>query len=191
MASNLILGANAYASTMPIEVGFVSFVMSSAFAYNLSSGTKGVTREGNTVAYNYSIRTAGRILATQSVDVTSDRRAKTDIVELGEEFCERFIQKIKPVQFRWKTGEKSISYGVIAQNLLKEGFTDLIGMIPDDTMLEEEDEDGTLSPMGTRFNVTYEMIIPILMKNQKKLMDENKLLKEKLDKILDMLAKEY
>ena len=182
----IILGGS-NCSTMPLEVGFVPFVMTQAYAFNTNVNAHGLVSAGSTTSYNYSIRAHGRILCTQSVDVMSDRRTKKNIVDLSDEFCSSFISKTTPVSFNWIDGDNNKSFGYIAQDLVRAGFSDLVNLTRDDSIQEEIDEDGFISPEGVKFTVTYQHIIPILAKNQKRLMQENAELKEKLDAILGML----
>ena len=186
ITQQMVLG-NTTSSVMPLEVGYVPFVMTAAYAYNSSANAKGLIAAGGTTSYNYSIRASGRILCTQSLDVTSDRRVKKNIMNLTDEFCTSFIENTTPVKFNWKDGDGHKSYGYIAQELMKEGFTDIVNLVDADDMEEEIDDDGLISPAGAKYTVSYEYVIPILAKNQKRLMRENAELKAKLDAILGML----
>ncbi len=186
VSNKLILG-NTSNSIMPLEIGYVPFVMTGAYAYNTSGGARGVMTAGGTTSYNYSIRAQGRILCTQSVDVTSDRRVKTNIQELSEEYCTKFIEKTTPVSFNLINGDSSLSYGYIAQDLLRHGFDDLVNLNHDAAMEEEIDEDGLISPKGVKFSVSYEHIIPMLAINQRRLMQENAELKQTVAKLLEIV----
>lgn len=188
IAQRIILG-NTTNATMPLEIGYVPFVMTQAYGYNTNLNAHGVMPAGGTTSYNYSIRATGRILCTQSVDVMSDRRTKKNIQELSDEFCSSFIERTNPVSFNWIDGDDNKSFGYIAQDLIREGFPDLVNFTHDDNVEEEIDEDGFIHPAGVKFTVTYQHIIPILAKNQKRLMKENAELKAKLDSILAMLQK--
>mgnify|MGYP006358997621 CR=1 FL=1 len=185
-ATQISLG-NTSNTTMPLEIGFTAFVFSGAYAYNTSTNSKGTIAAGGTTSYNYSIRALGRILCTQSVDVTSDRRLKYNIKDLSDDYCAKFVNDTTPVSFNWKNGDSMASYGYIAQDLLRHGFDDLVNLAHDDNMEQEVDTDGLISPSGIKFTISYQHIIPILAKNQKKLMQENKELHEKVDKLMDII----
>ncbi len=184
--TSLALG-NTSNSTMPLELGYVPFVMTSAYAYNTSSNAHGTIGAGGVTSYNYSLRANGRILCTQSIDCTSDRRLKKNIQILDDEYCSRFIQETKPVRFNWLNGDTGPAFGYIAQDLLRCGFHELVNLAEDDTMKQEIDLDGLISPEGIKFTVTYEHIIPILAHNQKKLMQENQELKDMVQKLINMV----
>ena len=185
--TQIILG-NSTNSLMPLEIGFTPYAMTQSYAYNMNTNAKGII---NPVApypvYNYSIRALGRILCTQSLDVMSDRRTKKNIIELTEEFCSSFVENTTPVSFHWKDGDDHKSFGYIAQDLIRAGFPDLVNLARDENVKEEIDEDGFVNPEGVKFTVTYQHIIPILAKNQQRLMKENAELQAKLDAILEML----
>jgi hypothetical protein len=186
--NQLIIG-NTSNNIMPLEIGYVSFVMTGAYAYNTSTNSKGTVTAGGTTAYNYSIRALGRILCTQSLDVTSDSRLKKDVKELSDEFCTSFIETTTPVSFNWKKGDDLRSYGYIAQDLLRNGFDDIVNLAQDPNVSEVIDDDGFISPEGIKFTISYQYVIPILAKNQKRLMKENKELKAMLENILAMLQR--
>jgi hypothetical protein len=178
---------NSSNTTMPLEIGFTSFTMTSAYAYNTSTNSHGTIASGGTTSYNYSIRALGRILCTQSVDVTSDRRLKYNIQNLGDAYCTKFITDTTPVSFNWINGDTQPSYGYIAQDLLRNGFDDLVNLADAKGMKQEVDSDGLISPQDIKFTISYQHIIPILAQNQKRLLQENKDLSDKVDKLMDLI----
>jgi hypothetical protein len=186
--SHMMLGSTSN-NTMPLELGYTPFIMTAAYSYNTSNNGHGTLNPASSgyVSYNYSIRALGRILCTQSLDVTSDRRTKKNITSLTEDWCSSFVERTRPVSFNWIDGDQHKSFGYIAQELMQAGFSDLVNIMPDDSAREEIDADGFISPGGAKFTVTYEHVIPILAMNQKRLMRENEELKTKLDAILTML----
>ena len=183
ITDQLIIG-NSINSTMPLEIGYTPFLMTSPYAYNYANNSKG-TLSKNTVEYNYSIRALGRILCTQSLDITSDRRLKYNVEELTDEFCTSFIEKNIPVKFNWKNGDCMKSFGYIAQDVIRNGFDEIVNLAQDDKMSEEIEEDGFISPEGIKFTISYQHIIPILAKNQKRLIKENAELKSLVKSLLE------
>ena len=186
IGTKIIVG-NTTNNTMPMEIGFTSFTYTGQYAFNNNLNGHGTISSGST-AYNYSIRALGRILCTQSIDVMSDRRMKTNIVELTDDFCNRFIQTTKPVAFNWRNGDQHKSFGYIAQDLLKAGYDDLVNLANDDSIDGSIEDDGFINPKGIKFTVSYDNIIPILAKNQKYLMDENEELKAKINYLIDIIT---
>lgn len=188
IADRITLG-NTTNSTMPLEIGWSPFIMTQQYAYNTSSGGKGVINPASSgyISYNYSIRALGRILCTQSLDVMSDKRTKKNVKELTDDYCTSFIERTTPVSFNWIEGDDNKSFGYIAQELVRTGFEDLVNLAYDSSVEEVIDEDGFINPKGVKFTISYQHIIPILAKNQKRLMQENQELKSKLDSILELL----
>jgi hypothetical protein len=185
--STMMVG-NAAANQIPMEVGYTAFTMTSPYSYRTNTGATGIVDPVDVpTSYNYSIRALGRILCTGSIDVMSDRRVKTNIQELTDDYCSSFIKYTTPVRYNRINGDPHESFGYIAQELMRSGFPELVNLIPDDDMQEEIDEDGYISPGGMAYNISYQHIIPILAKNQKMLMKENEELKQKIARIMEML----
>jgi hypothetical protein len=123
-----------------------------------------------TGTYNVSIKTAGTIWVGGEVDVTSDRRAKENIVKIDPQKALQFVEKSKPVFFKWKDQDRT-NYGFIAQDLLKLGFDPLVVLVPDEKMTQTVDEDGFVSPAGAKFSVNYEEIPALLTTALKNISD--------------------
>jgi Chaperone of endosialidase len=186
--NSVVIGSTPNASA-PLELGYTTFGITQAYSYRTNIGGMGVINATTTpTSYNYSIRACGRILCSGSIDVMSDRRTKKNIRELTDEYCKSFVERTTPVSFNRINGDPNKAFGYIAQELMRSGFPELVNIMPDPSMKEEIDEDGFISPEGAAYNVSYEHIIPILAKNQQRLMKENAELKAKLDAILDMLS---
>lgn len=180
---------NTTSSIMPLEIGWAPFVMTQPYAYNSSANGKGIINPATSgfISYNYSVRAYGRILCTQSLDVMSDKRTKKNITQLTDEYCTSFVERTTPVSFNWINGDDNKSFGYIAQELVRTGFNDLVNMAHDPSVEEVIDEDGFINPKGVKFTISYQHIIPILAKNQKRLIQENQELRAKLDAIIELL----
>lgn len=175
-------------SAMPLEVGYSAFTMAAPYSYRTSAGANGVISPvTNPTSYNYSIRACGRILCTRSIDVMSDYRTKKNIKALSNEYCSFFVERTTPVSFNWIHGDPNRAFGYVAQELMRAGFPELVNLVPDESVHEEIDEDGFVSPEGVKYTISYEHIIPILAKNQQRLMRENTELRAKLDAMLSAL----
>lgn len=176
-------------SQIPLEIGYSLFTMTQPFAYNTAANGHGTAPANAAGAvYNYSIRALGRVLCTTSVDVMSDRRMKTNIQELSDEYCADFVAKTTPVSFNWINGDSHTCFGYIAQDLIRAGYSDLVNLAEDLSVKEEVDRDGFVSPEGVKFTVSYEHIIPILAKNQRLLMRQIAKLTATCDTLAHMLA---
>ncbi len=168
---------------LPIEVGYVSYQFTGAFAFSNSNNAHGLIEAGTAASANYSMRTDGRILCTGELEITSDRRLKENIIELTPELSKKFIMTTTPVKFNWRTGDKIVDYGYIAQDIYKKGFTDLVTITPSQGMIECIDEDGFVSPKDAKFVFSPGKIIPMLALNQREVFNE---LQEKDAKIANL-----
>jgi hypothetical protein len=170
LSSASLLVAGASNSILPVEVGSVSYGFTGAYAYSNSDNAHGVM-DANVSApsSNFSARFDGRILVTGEVNITSDRRLKTNINDLDVEFAKKFILDTKPVKFNWKTEDEVTDYGYIAQDVMKLGYTDLVSIVQDPQMTQEVDDDGFISPEGAKYTLSPGKIVPILALSQKDL----------------------
>jgi Chaperone of endosialidase len=152
------------------------------YRYNGGNGSDG---NYNNQTVTICARFNGGVAVTNAaIYVSSDRRLKKDIDVLSSDFCKQFIQTTIPVSFKYKK-DNTLSYGYIAQDLIKLGYGDLTVSTPDENMEEYEDEDGFVSCAGSYFNVSYQTIIPILAKGLKTAYEENQTLSAKVDNIND------
>jgi hypothetical protein len=178
-AKPMFLGVNDSAKMTICANGNVSFFSTTNDTYpvsiNKSDGDAGSTAygyinstpstgNGNDTNATVSLYLSGRLLATGEVDIASDKRIKTNIELLDDEFCNSFINMIQPKKFNYLNEPKKISFGWIAQDILKSGFKDLINIRPNDDMKEEIDDDGFLNPAGYQFAIMTGNIVPILHK---------------------------
>ena len=99
----------------------------------------------------------------------SDVRIKTNIVNLPESVVDDFINRCEPKMYNLKSNIDNDDFGYIAQNLWKSGFSNIVQLIPDETMEETIDDDGFISPKDIKFTIAYTKIIPILHKKIKML----------------------
>ena len=161
-AGNVGIGLGATSASYKLEVGTNNQTITGNYGY-ISSTTTGYVVGGSTGSVSFSAKFNGRINVTGEVDVTSDRRIKENIREIDEDECNKFINVIKPVHFKYKNQDKE-AYGYIAQDIMKAGFSDLIQIHKDDNVEEEIDEDGFVNPKGHIFTVAYDEISAILHK---------------------------
>lgn len=167
---------------MPLELGSRSFTVSTAMGFLNSEGSVGkVIPSGS----SFSMRTTGSILVGGTVCVNSDYRIKTDIESLTTDECLNFVMKSKPVQFKYKNDNR-LHLGLIAQDVAKSKYSNIVQATPDANIQEEKDEDGFVSPEGYVLNIAYEEIIPILLNTCKHL---NTKIDEQAELIKILMAK--
>lgn len=166
---------NAANSGLPLEVGTASFTINTPVGYINAFGSAGVTTPTETT---YSIRTESSIIVNGTVRVTSDRRLKERIEPLSKERSRQFILESNPVEFIYTSDPaKATHYGLIAQDVVKTQFKDIVKLAPHQGVSEEIDEDGYVSPANAVFNVAYDQLVPIVMTSMKELISENETLK--------------
>jgi hypothetical protein len=152
-------------TNLPVEVGSISTAFNTAYAYLNSNAQTGTSPNSNG-SFNYSLRCTGRIICGGEINITSDKRKKKNIINLSDEFCLNFIKKSEPVSYLYNdTTETKTHYGFIAQDLIKQGFEQLVSLAPETGMIEEIEEDGFVNPKDIKFVLCYDEIIPILTKN--------------------------
>lgn len=176
---------NAINSVIPLEVGSGSFTLSSSVGYLNSFGSSGVTIP---TATTYSLRTDSSIIVNGTVCITSDRRLKNKIkcIEAGR--CREFIMNSKPVEFSYiNDPNEATHFGLIAQDILKSEFNDLVKISPHSGVKEEIDSDGNVLPEGVALNVSYDEVIPIMMTTMKEVISENEILKKQVNVLMEQV----
>ncbi len=171
-------------ATLPLEVGSTSFTLSTVVGYMNASGSSGIIIP---TATSYSLRTTSSIIVNGTVCVTSDRRLKQNIKPLTYEECKQFINESAPVRFNY-TNDDSPRCGLIAQDVAKSSFAQLVRASPHEGLDEQIEADGWMSPANVALNVSYEEIIPILMTTMKETMCENEQLKSQMQKMMERMA---
>ena len=129
-----------------------------------NGGTANFTR--NFALY---LDSAGILIGAGEIDCFSDERLKDNIVELNDELCNRFINNIKPISFNYKKNLDKTKYGFSAQELIKNGFDALIGIVDGEENLEEQNieciNDNIFHlPSDMKLTVSVLDMIPILTK---------------------------
>ena len=135
----------------------------------------GVATGLNLTNINVSIYANAYIWSQIGFIASSDKRLKTDIEEISLEKAKKLLE-LKPVSYKLKNDDKS-QIGVLAQDLIKIGLTELVGQTINEDLKEETDEDGFIYPEGVQLTVSYDRLAPLLLviiKELKKDIDELK-----------------
>jgi hypothetical protein len=147
---------------------------------------------GITTLPNTAIFTDGNVVANQfqslgnSAANASDIRLKENIEEIKLENALSLVQDVKPITFTWKRPEEdmningTIGTGVIAQELLKNGFEHLVSFRQNPLIPEHTDDEGYTSTEGYEMSVNYVGMIPYHTQIIRYLLDEIKGLKEEI-----------
>ena len=130
-----------------------------------------------------------RALGSFSVSSTSDIRLKENINDMDIDTALKLIENVKPVTFNWKRPEVGdntdtingkYDVGVIAQDVLKNGFEHLVRIAENTLVPEHIDDEGYVSKEGCEFGVSYVGMIPYHAKVIKYLLDEIRELKSQI-----------
>lgn len=166
-ASNGFVGINNTSPSCPLHVsGTGNQTTAATFGWLSGAGTgiaSGFTNRA------FSIRCSGGIMCDSGeIDVLSDELWKENILDLNDDLVNKFIRKIKPIQFNYKNST-TLHYGYSAQNILLNNFNVIVGSASTDEPLDErelsnEEGDKIIIPKDTRLIVNPIDIIPILHK---------------------------
>lgn len=127
--------------------GFLLSKLSSAATTYYAVGTTFASQSLSLVC------TAGAYFGSY-VYVISDRRLKKDIVDIDLERAYRFIKNISAKKYKYIKEDKNL-FGFIAQDVVEQGFKELLNPIKNNDM--EEGEDG-ISPKGVQWTLNYDSI---------------------------------
>jgi hypothetical protein len=153
-AGGLLIGTSTKQGYVTIS-GSAGYNLGS-YGYLTPSGTTG-TSSGPA---NYSLVANQRIAASE-FNAYSDERLKNIIESVSVTESKNFILNTNPIKFTWKNNEENgIKVGYSAQEVIKAGFDNLVGVMPNESLEEYIDSDGFLSPSGSQLTVNYEQIIP-------------------------------
>ena len=146
-------------ATYLLDVSHTSQNLTGGYAYYTSSDTSGTgSSTGN---QNFSARFSGRIAVAGEVDVYSDKRIKTNITDLDEEYVDKFMS-LKAKNYVKKTTNRK-ELGFIAQDVVKLGLDELY-MLHNTEIDEDIEDDGFINPKDRIFTLNYIEMIPILFK---------------------------
>ncbi|DBA03249.1 TPA: hypothetical protein N0F65_011608 [Lagenidium giganteum] len=122
--------------------------------------------------------TSNHKLAFMTVYVTSDKRIKEDIKKLDDSYCDK-IYEADIYSFKYKNLEQpEPTIGVLAQDLSKLGYSELLNFIPNEKFKYEEEGDVE----GFQLSVDYGKIACLNFMMIKKLMKRIKSLEDSLAK---------
>ena len=173
---SLIIGSTSGANA-PLHVA-------TTFAYQLGSplgldtvfrsrtNNSSVESATSPITYNVGIYCNSYIVAT-ALCMVSDKRRKCEFADIDIKHVERFYDTITPQSYCYKANMTIKEYGLIAQDCLKNGFSDLVSAIPNDE-LKGVIDDPEVDMDGVEFNVQYQRITMFNQIMIKKMKDELK-----------------
>ena len=106
---------------------------------------------------------------------------KDIISTIDAEHSLNFITGIDPIHYKLKNSvDDGDKFGFLAQDVIKIGFSNLVGQTTDENLEETTDADGFVSPAGQRLTVDYIQVIPLLTSAVKELHKQVQDLKSQL-----------
>ena len=183
---SLILGSTSGANA-PLHIATTfSYTLGSALGldtvYRLRTNN-GVTESATSpITYNIGIFCNSLILSLGLCQV-SDKRKKCEFADIDIKHVERFYDTIKPQSYYYKSNMTVREYGLIAQDCLKNGFSDLVGAIPNEEM-RGVIEDPEVDMDAVEFNINYQRITMFNQIMIKNMSDKIKRLEDIIDKLI-------
>ena len=159
---NNYLGINNNNPAFPLDVaGDTGTTFTLTYPFYVNRFSTAVTGPANNYNGSFSCRIQGAVVAYEFWGL-SDVRYKTDIEDLGSVIsAQHFLENIEPKTYNWKSEEK-LSYGYIAQDMLKHGYKPLVKVTEGSDLDEFIDSEGFCSQKGTLVHLSYEKIVPII-----------------------------
>ena len=160
----------------PLEISTSQLValnlnmLSTVYRKRTDNTTTIAETSSGTTNYQFSLWLS-EYLYCKAVAMVSDKRLKTDIIDINQEHVSRFYDVIKPKTYYFKSNPTKIEHGVIAQEVIQEGFMDLISMMPNEEMKVEDPE---VDIEGVQFGIDYQKITMFNATMIKKMKDELK-----------------
>lgn len=106
--------------------------------------------------------------------MVSDRRMKTDIVNMDFKRVEKFYEVMEPKTYKFKSNLTRTEHGLIAQDVVRAGYLDLISMMPNEELDVEDDEADEADVKGYQLGIDYQKISMFNMKMIQSLLGEIK-----------------
>jgi hypothetical protein len=111
---------------------------------------------GNSITYTNVAALFAGYIGCEAMVMQSDRRLKQDIADVPIGRVECLYKCLKVKSYRWKAhSDKFKELGLIAQDVLDQGFIDLIAKTPDNDPELEQSNDPWLEPAGIKLSVDY------------------------------------
>jgi len=119
----------------------------------------GVTESGgggNSITYTNVAALFSGYIGCEAMVMQSDGRLKQDIADVPIGRVECLYKCLKVKSYHWKAHpDKFKELGLIAQDVLDQGFIDLVAKIPDSDPELEQSNDPWLEPKGVKLHVDY------------------------------------
>jgi hypothetical protein len=112
-------------------------------------------------------------IGCEAMVMQSDRRLKQDIAEVPIGRVECLYKSLSVKSYKWKAHpDKPKELGLIAQDVLDQGFIDLVAKTPDNDPELEQSNDPWLEPKGVKLSVDYPKLSVYNMRMIQGLLDQ-------------------
>jgi len=136
----------------------------------------GVTESGgggNAITYTNVAALFSGYIGCEAMVMQSDRRLKQDIADVPIGRVECLYKSLSVKSYHWKAHpDKFKELGLIAQDVLDQGFIDLVAKIPDSDPELEQSNDPWLEPKGVKLHVDYSKLAVYNMRMIQGLLDQ-------------------
>jgi len=120
-------------------------------------------------------------IGCEAMVMQSDRRLKQDIADVPIGRVECLYKSLSVKSYKWKAHpDKPKELGLIAQEVLDQGFVDLVAKTPDNDPELEQSNDPWLEPKGVKLSVDYPKLSVYNMRMIQGLLDRIEELEAKL-----------
>jgi hypothetical protein len=139
------------------------------------------TAGGVAVPYTNVAALFGGYIGCEAMVMQSDRRLKQDIADVPIGRVECLYKSLRVKSYKWKAHpDKPKELGLIAQDVLDQGFVDLVAKAPDNDPELEQSNAPWLEPKGVKLSVDYPKLSAYNMRMIQELMERIEELETKL-----------
>jgi hypothetical protein len=158
VATGVVMGSSSTLKAYLSVYGSKSYTIST-YGYLTTSGAG--TGGGTTASY--SIYSDNRMNAAV-FDATSDERAKTIQGTIPLDRALKFVREVDGLLYTWNDlavdNDPGLKAGFSAQRVHKAGFDHMIGIIENEKMKKQVDDDGWVHPAGHQLTMGYNQAVP-------------------------------
>jgi hypothetical protein len=131
-------------------------VGTTVYRLRTDSGNTESGGQGNSITYTNVAALFSGYIGCEAMVMASDRRLKQDIADVPIGRVECLYKALTVKSYHWKAQpDKFKELGLIAQDVLDQGFIDLVAKIPDSDPQLDQSNDPWLEPKGVKLHVDY------------------------------------
>lgn len=179
------LGIGTSSPVSPLDVRNSKSITVNSGTYSLITNGADTYSNLTPVTFNVCAQFSSNIYCLGSIYTFSDRRLKKDIEILEPDYCDKFFNNVNLYSYKYKTDKETDirKIGVIAQDLLKDGYIELLQMSVDNDLKKEEKYDID----GIKLTVDYSKISILCVQEIKNLRYKNYQLENEVKSLKDAI----